>query len=211
MNSYPDFPANRYLLAAVMLAAICRLPSVSGGEYNPVLDIGDKAPAWKALPGIDGKKHSLKDLEKKDIVVLVFTCNSCPYAVDYEDRLVAFAKQHAGKDSRVALVAVNVNKVDEDLPPKMKERAKSKGFTFPYLFDQDQHVAKAYRAACTPDFFLFDAERKLAYRGQYDSARPRNDDAVTGADLRAATDAVLSGNPVPEEQKASIGCNIKWK
>ena len=185
--------------------------TASAGEYNPVLSIGDTAPAWKNLPGVDGKKHSLADLKDKQAIVLVFTCNSCPYAVDYEARIMAFAKKHAGPKSQVALVAINVNKVEEDLLPAMKKRAKAKGFNFPYLYDESQAVAKAYRAACTPDFFLFDKSGKLYYRGQFDDSRPDNGIAVTGADLTGAVESMLGDKPAPESQTPSIGCNIKWK
>jgi len=182
---------------------------------STMLALGTEAPGFALTntnPTYGGDLVSLDDCAEAPAVLVAFICNHCPYVVHIKQSFAEFAREYA--DKGLAVIAINSNDVDvkpQDGPEGMAAEAAATGFTFPYLFDQDQHVAKAYRAACTPDFFLFDAERKLAYRGQYDSARPRNDDAVTGADLRAATDAVLSGNPVPEEQKASIGCNIKWK
>ena len=128
------------------------------------------------------------------------------------EAFVAFAREY--QDRQLAVVAINANDAathPADAPTRMREVAAQFVYSFPYLYDESQAVAKAYRAACTPDFFLYDAERRLAYRGQFDDSRPGNDLPVTGADLRAATDAVLSGEPVPAEQRPSIGCNIKWK
>src|SRR5271155_4754223 len=123
------------------LAVICWLSAAlcaQAGQFNSVLNIGDPAPAWKDLPGVGGKRHSLADLADRDLVVVVFTCNSCPIASDYEDRIIAFAKKYCGRGQKAALVAINVNTVEEDLLPHMKERATSKGFPYPYLFDQSQ-------------------------------------------------------------------------
>ena len=139
-----------------------------GGEYNEVLKVGAPAPAWSGLDGIDGKKHALADLKDKEVVVVVFTCNSCPIAVDYEDRIIAFTKKHAGPGSKVAVVAINVNVIEEDRLDKMAERAKEKGFNFPYLYDPSQKIARAYGAIYTPEFFVLDRQRKIAYLGAMD-------------------------------------------
>lgn len=194
------------ILAIVALAA--SFPHVAfSGEYNPVLSIGDKAPDWKELPGVDGEKHSLSDLKNKDVVVLAFLCNSCPYAVDYEDRLIAFAKKHSSKDSKVALVAVNVNKVDEDLPPRMKEKAEAKGFKFPYLFDETQKIAKDYGAGFTPEFFVLNKDRKVVYMGAMDDSP--NADKVKLRYVEEAVAAALVGKLPEVKETVPIGCRIR--
>lgn len=177
------------------------------GEYNPVLSIGDKAPDWKKLPGVDGKKHSLNDLKKKDVVVLTYICNSCPYAVDYENRLIALAKKYSGKDSKVAFVAVNVNKVDEDLPPKMKEKAEAKGFKFPYLFDESQQIAKDYGAGFTPEFFVLNKDRKVVYMGAMDDSP--NADNVSRRYVEEAITAAMAGKLPEVRETVPIGCRIR--
>src|SRR6185369_13520421 len=141
-----------WLVAALLCGA------VSAGEFNTVLSIGDNGPAWADLPGVDGKKHSLTDLKDKEIVVVVFTCNSCPYAVEYEDRIIAFAKKYAGPEGKAAVVAINVNKVPDDSFEKMQQRAKSKGFSFPYLYDESQKIARDYGANFTPEFFVLNKD-----------------------------------------------------
>ena len=183
--------------------------TAKAGEYNPVLSIGDKAPAWSKLPGIDGKKHSLSDLKKKDVVVVAFTCNSCPYAVDYEDRLVAFAKQHTATDSKVALVAINVNKVAEDLPEEMKKRADAKGFTFPYLFDESQEIAKKFGAGTTPEFFVLDRDRKVVYMGAMDDSPSAK--KVTRRHVEEAVAAALDGKQPEIKETVPIGCRIRFE
>jgi peroxiredoxin len=177
------------------------------GEYNPVLDIGDKAPDWKELPGVDGKKHSLSDLMKRDVVVLAFICNSCPYAVDYENRLIAFAKKHSGRKSKVSLIAVNVNKVDEDLPPKMKAKAEAKGFKFSYLFDETQQIAKDYGAGFTPEFFVLNKDRKVVYMGAMDDSP--NADKVKRHYVEEAVAAALAGKLPEVRETVPIGCRIR--
>jgi thiol-disulfide isomerase/thioredoxin len=142
----------------------------------------------------------------------MFICNHCPYVKHIRPRLAEVTKDLAGKG--LAVVGINSNDsglYPDDSPEAMKAEAEEYGYTFPYLVDEDQSVAKAFRAACTPDLFLFDGNGKLAYRGQFDSSRPKNDEPVTGADLVAAAEAVLEGRPAPEDQRPSIGCNIKWK
>jgi peroxiredoxin len=183
--------------------------TASAGEYNPVLSIGDTAPAWKNLPGVDGKKHSLADLKDKQAIVLVFTCNSCPYAVDYEARIMAFAKKHAGPKSQVALVAINVNKVEEDLLPAMKKRAKAKGFNFPYLYDETQQIGKAYGAGYTPEFFVLDAQRKIVYMGAMDDA---TDPTKVKVDyVTTAVTAALAGKKPKTTETVPIGCRVRYE
>ena len=155
---------------------------------------------------------SLDDVTGARGTLVVFTCNHCPYVKHIADGLAAFGRDYAAKD--VAIVAISANDPGthpDDGPERLGAEAKRLGYRFPVLFDESQQIAKAYRAACTPDFFLFDRERKLVYRGQFDGARPGSPTPVTGADLRAAVDAVLAGKPVAPQQKASLGCNIKWR
>ena len=171
------------------------------------LSLGDHAPAFD-LPGIDGRNHTLDDYREQPVAV-VFSCCHCPYVLAWEDRLNEIAGDYAG---RAGLVAINSNAgYLGDSWEDMERRAEEKGFRFPFLYDETQEVARAYRAACTPDFYVFDEGRRLAYRGQLDGSRPGNDVPVTGRDLRAALDAVLAGQPVVEPQSPSLGCNIKWK
>jgi peroxiredoxin len=193
------------LLAVMVIAAAARMPA---GEFNAILNVGDPAPAWTNLPGVDGKKHSLSDLNDKQLVVVIFTCNSCPIASDYEDRIIAFAKKCAGPNAKTAVVAINVNTVEEDRLPKMKERAESKGFPYPYLFDQTQKIAKAYGAVFTPEFFVLDKDRKIAYMGGFDDNSEST--KVTRRFLEPAVEAVLkAGKPSPAETIAR-GCLIRY-
>jgi len=178
---------------------------------STMLALGTKAPDFK-LPDTQGKIVSLMDFAGKKALLVIFMCNHCPYVKHVLDKLVEIVRQYQSKG--VAVVGINSNDVDnypQDNPEKMTAVAKEKGFTFPYLYDQSQSVAKAYKAACTPDFFLFDADRKLVYRGQMDDSRPGSGKSVTGADLKVAMDTVLADKKVPEAQKPSMGCNIKWK
>lgn len=189
------------------LALFCSNTRLPAGEFNPVLDIGDKAPAWKKLPGVDGKEHSLEDLKKKDVIVVFFTCNSCPYAVDYEDRVVAFAKKHGEKDSKVGLVAINVNLIEEDLPPAMKKKARKKGFKFPYLFDESQQIAKDFGAGFTPEFFVLNRDRKVVYMGAFDDSP--NADKVKVRHVENAVAATLAGKSPEVKETVPIGCRIR--
>ena len=151
----------KQLTLAILLALLGR--PLEAGQFNQVLSIGDEAPAWNQLIGVDDATHSLDDLAEKKVVVVVFTCNSCPYAVDVEDRLVALAKKYDG--DRVAVVAINVNKVESDLLPAMKEKAAAKGFEFPYLFDETQKIARDYGAIYTPEFFVLGPKRTRRLHG----------------------------------------------
>lgn len=178
---------------------------------SAMLPLGTTAPDFR-LPDPGGKLVSLHDFDKAPALLVAFICNHCPYVKHIRASFADFARRY--QDRGAAIVAISSNDVEafpEDSPEKMAEEIQIAGYTFPYLYDESQAVAKAYQAACTPDFFLFDRDRKLVYRGQYDDSRPKNDRPVTGADLAAALDAVLAGRPVPADQKASIGCNIKWK
>ena len=178
---------------------------------STMLPLGTAAPNF-SLPNVDGKTVSLADLRGKKALLVMFICNHCPFVKHVADELARLGRDYQAKGA--ALVAISSNDIvnhPDDSPEKMKDEAKARGYTFPYLYDADQSVAKAYQAACTPDFFVFDADQKLVYRGQLDGSRPGNDVPVNGADLRAALDAVLAGNKPTAEQRASLGCNIKWK
>ena len=181
------------------------------GVSSTMLELGTAAPDF-SLPDTTGQLVSLADYKQAPATLVVFMCNHCPYVKHIANQFAEFAREYQAKS--VAVIGVNANDVSthpDDSPEKMAEEAKKIGYTFPYLYDETQEVAKSYRAACTPDFFLFDKDHKLAYRGQFDSSRPGNNVAVTGQDLRMALDAVLQDQPVPAEQKASMGCNIKWR
>lgn len=176
---------------------------------SQMLELGTQAPAF-TLPDPDGNLHSLAD--SADAYLVMFICNHCPFVIHVRDELARIGRDYGNKG--VAIYAINSNDIDkhpQDGPEQMKRDAREHGYTFPYLLDDDQSVAKSYRAACTPDFFLFDANKSLVYRGQLDGSRPSNDVPVDGRDLRAALDAVLAKQPVGAEQAPSIGCNIKWK
>ena len=178
---------------------------------SEMLSLGTKAPDFN-LPDTTGKMVSLNDFREARAFLVIFMCNHCPFVKHILDGLVALIKEYQAKECIV--VAINSNDATnypDDSPEVMAKVAIEAGFTFPYLYDETQKVAKAYRATCTPDFFLFDSNKMLVYRGQMDGSRPGNGIQVTGADLTAAIDAVLEGKPVCEEQKPSIGCNIKWK
>jgi len=176
-----------------------------------MLPLGTDAPDFR-LPDGSGKMAGLSDFKAAPALVVLFICNHCPYVKHIRAGLAAFGRDAQKRGA--AVVAINANdpaEHAEDHPQKMKLEAEAAGYTFPYLFDQTQETAKAFRAACTPDIFLFDKERKLAYRGQFDDSRPGKNVPVTGRDLRAALEAVLAGKPGPAIQTASMGCNIKWK
>ncbi|MBI1902168.1 MAG: thioredoxin family protein [Planctomycetia bacterium] len=192
----------------VFLAAAALASPAAAGEFNPTLSIGDKAPEWKDLPGVDDKQHSLSDLKDKDVVVVVFTCNSCPYAVDYEDRIIDFAAQHAKEGAKAAVVAINVNRVPEDRLPEMKKRAQDKKFNFPYLYDESQKIARAYGASYTPEFFVLNKERKVVYMGAMDNSA--NAAKVTEVYLTAAVEAALKGEKPAKTETAARGCAIRY-
>jgi peroxiredoxin len=178
---------------------------------STMLPLGTRAPDFQ-LADTNGKMVSVADFEKAKAFLVAFICNHCPYVKHIRSGLAQLARDYVSRG--VSIVAISSNDVEnypQDSPRKMAEEAKAAGYIFPYLYDETQDVAKAYRAACTPDFYLFDGGQRLAYRGQFDDSRPGNNVPVTGKDMRAALDALLAGKPVPASQKASIGCNIKWK
>jgi len=179
---------------------------------STMLPLGTPAPEF-ALPDVNGSTVSLGQFDGAKAYLVMFICNHCPYVVHLRKDLAKLVEEYQANG--VAAVAINSNDVDRypaDAPEKMKQLAEEAGFTFPYLFDESQDVARAFRAACTPDFFVFDSNRYLTYRGQYDESRPGNDVEVTGSDLRAALDATIDGDRIVDDvQKPSIGCSIKWK
>lgn len=178
---------------------------------STMMPLGTRAPAFR-LPDTDGELASLEDFGSADALLVAFLSNHCPYVKHIRRGLAEFAREY--REAGLATVAINSNDIErypDDSPERMRAVKQDFGFVFPYLFDETQDVARAYGAACTPDFFLFDDKRELAYRGRFDASRPGNDEPVTGADLRAAADAVLEGRRPPGEQLPSMGCNIKWK
>ena len=177
---------------------------------STMLPLGESAPDF-SLPDTRGRNVSLNDFRDAPALLVIFMCNHCPFVKHIADELARLGQDYQSRG--VAIVGINSNDVSaypDDSPERMRDEVEQRGYVFPYLFDQSQAVAKAYRAACTPDFFLFDADRRLVYRGQLDASRPNSEIPVTGEDLRAALDAVLAGEPVSEAQRPSIGCNIKW-
>jgi len=178
---------------------------------STMLALGTPAPRFR-LPDPSGRVHALEDAVDAPALLVVFICNHCPFVRHIRSGLADFARAYATRG--LAIFAINSNDVTaypQDGPEYMAIEAREAGYVFPYLYDETQEVARAYRAACTPDFFLFDGERRLVYRGQFDDSRPGNGRPVTGADLRRAVDAVLAGEAVPGDQQPSIGCNIKWR
>jgi len=176
-----------------------------------MLPLGSKAPHFR-LPDTDGRSVDLNDLAGSPALLVIFLCNHCPYVKHVRQELAQLARDYQAKG--VAIVGISANDVishPDDRPELMAREKAEVGYVFPYLYDESQEVAKAYQAACTPDFFVFDRDQRLVYRGQLDDSRPGNNIAVTGRDLRAALDAVLAGKAVSDQQKPSIGCNIKWK
>jgi peroxiredoxin len=178
---------------------------------SKMLALGTEAPAFR-LPDYKGRVVSIDDFAASPALLVAFICNHCPYVKHIRDEFARFAREYHPRG--LAVVAIAANDVDtypQDGPAGMEEEARSAGYTFPYLLDETQKIAHAYLAACTPDFFLFDRARELVYRGQFDNSRPGSNIPVTGADMRAACDAVLADKPVTIEQRPSIGCSIKWK
>ncbi|MEL6672992.1 MAG: thioredoxin family protein [Bacteroidota bacterium] len=177
-----------------------------------MIPLGTIAPDFALPDAISGETLALDDLASEKATVIMFICNHCPFVIHVLDEIVQLAADYQEKEVSVVAISSNdVNNYPQDGPDKMAALAQARGFSFPYLYDESQEVAKAYAAACTPDFYVFDREKACRYRGQLDSARPGNGEPVNGADLRTALDAVLNGQAVPEPQRPSIGCNIKWK
>jgi thiol-disulfide isomerase/thioredoxin len=179
---------------------------------STMIPLGFKAPDFNLLDPINNKYISLNKLKSEKATVIMFICNHCPFVKHVNEQLVKLASDYIPRG--ISFIAINSNDVEnypEDSPEKMKEYAARLNYPFPYLFDETQDIAKAYDAACTPDFFIFDKDLKCVYRGQLDESRPGNDKPVTGKDIRNALDAILEGNDVSMKQFPSIGCNIKWK
>jgi peroxiredoxin len=177
-----------------------------------MLELGTPAADFHLPDTVSGKSISLNTFKGKKALLVMFLSRHCPFVQHVKDELARIGRDYGKRG--VGIVAVSANDIanyPDDAPEHLKEMAGQTGFSFPFCYDESQDTARAYRAACTPDFFVFDQERKLVYRGQLDDSRPGNQNPVTGRDLRAALDAVLAGQPVPREQKPSIGCNIKWK
>lgn len=178
---------------------------------STMLALGTAAPAFELPDVVSGRTVNLDTLAGKSGLLVMFLCPHCPYVKHIQQSLAALARDYAANLSIVAISSNDVAQYPEDGPEGLRLQAATCGFDFPYCYDETQQVAKAYQAACTPDFFLFDGRRRLAYRGQFDDSRPKNDLPITGRDLRAAIDDVLAGRPVAAPQRPSVGCNIKWK
>lgn len=195
------------VVASLAMFAMPKTP-LSAGEFNEVLSIGDPAPAWVDLPGTDGRRHSLSDLKDKEVVVFIVTCVSCPTAVDYEDRIQALAQRYAGPQSKVAVVAVCVNRVEEDRLPALTRRAKEKRFVFPYLYDESQQIARQYGALFTPECFVLDRERKIAYMGAFDDSTDST--GVKERYVENAVEALLSGEKPVVTETIARGCRVRY-
>ncbi len=180
--------------------------------HSTMMPLGTQAPHWSLPDTVSGKVLSLQELAGTNATLIMFICNHCPFVVHVQSELVQLAKDY--QSNNVAVIAISSNDVVKhpaDGPDEMRAEAIAAGYTFPYLYDESQQVAKDYQAVCTPDFFVFDSNLVCAYRGQFDSSRPSNGLPVTGKDIRAALNALLAGQPVSSEQSPSVGCNIKWK
>jgi peroxiredoxin len=192
--------------ATLLLGALAVGLAQAGGE---MFKIGSPAPNFTKLPGVDGKDHSLADYKNKDVLVIAITCNHCPVARAYEKRLVKFATKYAGADSKVAFVAINVNNLPEDKLDKMKLRAKQQGFTFPYLYDSSQKIARALKAKVTPEFYVFDKNRKLVYWGAMDDNN--NESSAKVNYLVSAVESALKGETPATAQTKARGCSVKYE
>jgi peroxiredoxin len=195
----------RLALFFLLVAMQCFI--ADAGEYNSLLKLGDAAPVWKNLPATDGSEHSFVHLEKASAVVVAFTCNSCPYAIDVEDRLIALVDNYA--EQNVAIVAINVNKTSSDSLEKMAARAKEKEFNFPYLYDETQQIARNFGATRTPEFFVLDKDRKVVYMGALDDSP--NGKNVQTTYVKNAIDSVLAGEIPKTGETVPIGCNIRFQ
>ncbi len=182
---------------------------------STMVNLGSSAPEFELKnfnTGYSASMVSLETVKNYPALLIVFICNHCPYVIHIRDSFLSFSNEYESKG--LGIVAISSNDVlsyPDDSPERMRDDALKYDYSFPYLFDENQEIAKAYRAACTPDFFLYDKERKLVYRGQYDSSRPKNSIPVTGEDIRKATESLLKNEKIPAEQIPSMGCNIKWK
>lgn len=193
------------IVVTAMLGILVLARVAPAEEESKPFSIGDAAPAWTDLPGVDDKKHSLADLKDKPVVVVVFICNSCDVTTDYEDRIIAFAKKHV---DQVAVVAINVNTIPADRLPQMQERAKDKKYPFLYLYDETQKIGKAYGAVFTPEFFVLNKERKLVFKGGMDDHS--NAELVKMNYLEPAVAAALAGKVPTTTEAAAIGCRVRY-
>jgi peroxiredoxin len=195
-------------IAVWIVLTVLLVPAAWAGKYNKTLSIGDAAPDWKDLPGVDDMTHSLDEFKDKQCLVIAFTCNTCPYAEDYEGRLVELQKKFAA-DGKAALVAINANKVKGDLLPDMQQRAKAKGFNFPYLHDETQQVAKAYGATYTPEFVVLDSDRKVVYLGAFDDSTDAS--KVEKHHVEDAVTAVLEAKTPTTAETPAVGCAVRYE
>lgn len=198
--------------AAAHAGPSCNRRATLAQTPSTMLPLGTDAPRFALPDTVSGATIALEEIRSPQGTVLMFICNHCPYVIHVKDELVRLARDY--QPLGVAFLAISSNDVEhypQDAPGLMRELAATSGFSFPYLYDESQNVARAYQAACTPDFFVFDAALKLVYRGQLDDSRPGNGRPVTGAAMRAALEALLAGRAVSDEQIPSVGCNIKWK
>lgn len=196
------------LVCSVVVIALLFSTPLAAGVFNSKLEVGDAAPAWKALPGVDDKQHSLEDFKDREVVVVIFTCNSCPVATDYEDRLCDFGRKFTAADSKVGVVAINVNKIEEDQLPAMKKRAEEKNFPFPYLYDETQQIARDFGAVFTPEVYVLNRDRKIVYMGAIDDHSDSK--LATKHYLEEATEAALAGKEPAEKDIVPIGCRIRY-
>ena len=179
---------------------------------SSMVALGTEAPAFQLPDVVTGETISLETFADEKLLLVIFICRHCPYVVHVKEGLAKLSKDYADNDAGILAISANdAENYPDDAPGSLKEMAQELGFEFPLCYDESQSTAQAYTATCTPDFFLFDEKRRLIYRGQLDDSRPSNDLPVTGADLRAAIDAALAGEPIRSNQKPSLGCNIKWK
>jgi len=196
--------SHKLTFAALVFLAI--IETSLGGQFNQVLSVGDVAPEWSELEGVDGKKHSYVDVASKKFVIVAFTCNSCPYAVDVEDRLMALSSK--AKELGGALITINVNTIEADAMPAMKEKSKDKGFAFPYLYDPTQGIANAFGAKTTPEFYVLAADRKVVYMGSLDDSPDGK--TVAKRYVESAIDAVLASQGPVVVETVPIGCRIRF-
>lgn len=199
---------HRLISAFVVVAILMISAAAVAGTYNKQLNIGNPAPAWSDLIGTDGQKHSLAEFADKEVLVICFTCNTCPYAVDYEDRLIGLAKKFAAEGHKCSLIAINANKVKDDLLPAMEERAKSRGFNFPYLHDETQQVAKSYGVTFTPEFVVLNKDRKVVYLGAMDDSPDGK--SITKRYVEDAVAAALAGRTPEIGETPAVGCAVRY-
>lgn len=199
----------RWLAATILVCVVLCVRSSSAGEFNEAKNIGDPAPVFENLPATDGKQYSLEDFKDKDFLLIVFTCNSCPVATDYEDRIIGLSKEFGGEEGKLELIAINVNTIEEDRLPAMKERAKEKSFPFVYLFDETQKIAREFGATTTPEFFLLDKDRKIVFMGGMDDSGTPS--LVKQEFLRPAIKSLLAGTTPEKAESPPLGCLIRYE